>query len=149
MSPKDAAKRLKEKFPDKIAAIEEFKGEVTLKINKEDIVEVFESLKKDFGFDLLIDLCSVHYPEEIVPFQVIYLLGSTKDRVRLCFKVPVEEADDGPPSITGVYAGADWPEREAFDLMGLKFRGHPDLKRILTAEDIKGYPLRKDFPLRG
>lgn len=149
MNPKEVAEDLKKKLPDTVTGIEEFKGAITLRVERDGIVDVSRSLRDDYGFVLLIDIYSVHYPEEALPYVTLYQFCSLKEKVRIFCKVSVEGADEGPPSITGVYPGADWLESEVYDLMGIKFQGHPDLKRILTPEDFKGFPLRKDFPLRG
>ena len=125
-------------------------GELTLTAPLPRVIEALRLLRdhKDFQFQQLIDLCGVDYPERAQRFDVVYhLLSLTKNhRVRL--KVQTDE-DTAVPSATGVYPGADWFEREAFDMYGVFFDGHPDLRRILTDYGFHGYPLRKDFPMTG
>ena len=123
-------------------------GELTLDADRDHIVEVLAVLKDQFEFQQLIDICGVDYPDRALRFDVVYhLLSLTKNRR---IRVKVETDEDTPvPSVVRVYPVADWFEREAFDMYGVLFSGHPDLRRILTDYGFTGYPLRKDFPMTG
>ena len=125
-------------------------GELTVTVSCNKIVETLRFLKTDplCRFIQLIDLCGVDYPERRKRFDVVYHLLSLQDNVRLRVKVHVAE-DGTVPTATPVFPNADWYEREAFDLYGIVFEGHPDLRRILTDYGFEGHPLRKDFPLTG
>ena len=123
-------------------------GELTLTAPAGKIVEALTYLRDVQGFHQLVDLCGVDYPERPLRFDVVYhLLSLTKNR-RIRVKVQTDE-DTAVPSVTGVYPCADWFEREAFDMYGVFFDGHPDLRRILTDYGFHGHPLRKDFPMTG
>ena len=125
-------------------------GELELHVLAHRIVEVLAQLRDnpDFEFQQLIDLCGADYPQRSRRFDVVYhLLSMTKNRR---IRVKVETDEDTPvPSVTGVYPAADWYEREAFDMYGIFFEGHPDLRRILTDYGFHGHPMRKDFPMTG
>ena len=125
-------------------------GELMVRARGEDIVKVLTLLREDSScqFQLLMDICAVDYPERAARFDVVYSLLSLKHNQRVRVKV----ANDGTaavPSATGVYRAAGWFEREAWDLYGIFFSGHPDLRRLLTDYGFEGHPLRKDFPLTG
>jgi NADH-quinone oxidoreductase subunit C len=125
-------------------------GELNITVEAGRIVGLLTLLRDgaDFGFQQLIDLCGADYPDRPKRFDVVYhLLSLTKNR-RLRVKVQVEEGG-AVPTVTGVYPCADWYEREAFDLFGVAFDGHPDLRRLLTDYGFQGHPLRKDFPMSG
>jgi NADH-quinone oxidoreductase subunit C len=125
-------------------------GELTLTVRAERIVEVLRTLRDDadFRFHQLTDLCGADYPNRPLRFEVVYqLLSFTKNR-RMRVKVATDE-DSPVPSVTSVYPNADWYEREAFDMYGIFFSDHPDLRRILTDYGFHGHPLRKDFPMSG
>jgi NADH-quinone oxidoreductase subunit C len=125
-------------------------GEVTVTVRRESIEEVCRFLKTDHGFDLLADLTGADRgPEEDPRFEVNYHLFSTKHFRRLRLKVLLSEDDPSVETVTGVWKTADWHERETFDMFGVVFEGHPDLRRILMPSDFDGFALRKDFPLRG
>lgn len=114
----------------------------TFKVKKDKLLEEIKSLKEK-GFDFLMDLCGVDFPQDEERFEVIYLLFSTKDFERIRLKVRTK---DKIPSIVSIFEGADWFEREVYDMFGVFFEGHPDLRRILTGDYFKGHPLRKDYP---
>ncbi len=125
-------------------------GELSVRAQGEDIVKVLTFLREDSScqFRLLMDICAVDYPERPHRFEVVYSLLSLKHNQRIRVKV----ANDGVaavPSATGVFGCAGWFEREAWDLYGVFFSGHPDLRRLLTDYGFEGHPLRKDFPLSG
>lgn len=140
-------------FPGSIKELPEYRGEVTLLISKDQILNICRSLKDAFGFGFLADLTAVDYLEVKTPrYEVVYHLhrfGPEYDEnVRLRLKVEVPEDDPVIDSVTPVWSGADWLEREAYDMFGIEFTGHPDLRRILMPEDYGPFPLRKDFDVR-
>jgi NADH-quinone oxidoreductase subunit C len=122
-------------------------GELTLTVHRYTIVDVAEWLKGD-GFISIIDVCGVDYPERAERFEVVYHLLNPTKNIRVRIKLCTDEVEM-VPSLTGVFRGADWFEREAYDLYGILFSGHPDLRRLLTDYGFDGHPLRKDFPLTG
>jgi NADH-quinone oxidoreductase subunit C len=125
-------------------------GEVTGVIPREHIVAVCRSLRYEQGFDLLADICGVDLgPEEDPRFCVNYHLLGTEHHDRLRLKVRLSEDDPHVDSVTSIWRTADWHERETFDMFGVVFDGHPDLRRILLPSDFDGHALRKDYPLRG
>ena len=126
------------------------RGEVTVMIPRDSISEVCRVLKFEHGFDMLADLCGADLgPEEDPRFEVNYHLFSTKHYNRLRLKVLLSEDDPMVLTVTTVWKTANWHERETFDMFGVIFEGHPDLKRILLPSDFDGHALRKDYPLRG
>ena len=125
-------------------------GEVTAIVPRESIVDVCWVLKTKYGFDLLADLCGADRgPEEEPRFEVNYHVFSTKHYSRLRLKVLLSEDDPKVTTVTTVWKTANWHERETYDLFGVIFDGHPDLRRILLPSDFDGHALRKDYPLRG
>jgi NADH-quinone oxidoreductase subunit C len=125
-------------------------GELTVTVKPEAIVPFMRFLHDDarLAFVSLIDVCGVDWPQRAQRFDVVYHLLSPRKNRRIRVKIATDE-DTPVPSITPVYPGADWFERETYDLYGILFTGHPDLRRILTDYGFDGYPLRKDFPLTG
>lgn len=123
-------------------------GELTLDAPAGRIVEVLTLLRDRFGFQQLTDLTGVDLPDRAQRFDVVYHLLSFTRNLRLRVKVRTDE-DTAVPTVTGVYPCADWYERECFDMFGVFFSGHPDLRRILTDYGFHGHPLRKDFPMSG
>ena len=125
-------------------------GELTIAVVADEIVPVVQFLRDDprLDFTNLIDICGVDYPQREKRFDVVYHFLSPRQNARIRVKLQTDE-ETPVPSITGVFPGADWFEREAYDFYGILFTGHPDLRRILTDYGFDGYPLRKDFPLTG
>ena len=125
-------------------------GELNLEARAHQIVPLLTLLRddSDFQFQQLVELCGVDYPQRPLRFDVVYLLLSLTKNVRIRVKVQTDE-DTAVPSVASVYPNADWCEREAFDMYGIFFSGHPDLRRILTDYGFHGHPLRKDFPMSG
>jgi len=123
-------------------------GEVTVTAQTPQIVRVLEYLRDTGEFQQLIDLTAVDYPERARRFDVVYHLLSMTRNLRVRVKIETDE-DSAVASVSGVYPNADWYEREAFDMYGVFFEGHPDLRRILTDYGFHGHPLRKDFPMTG
>ncbi len=133
-----------------VTAVHTAYGELTLEADAARIVEVMTLLKsaQDGAFQQLIDICGVDYPDRPRRFDVVYHLLSLTLNRRVRVKVQTDEATP-VPTIAGVYPCADWFEREAFDMYGVVFSGHPDLRRLLTDYGFTGFPLRKDFPMTG
>jgi NADH-quinone oxidoreductase subunit C len=125
-------------------------GEVTLELPAADIIATLTALRDDprFLFTSLVDICGADYPERAMRFDVVYHLLSMKKNARIRLKVQTDAMIPVPTAV-GVYPAANWFEREAFDMYGILFAGHPDLRRLLTDYGFSGHPLRKDFPLSG
>ncbi len=146
----ETIERLKAENPAWITDFKDARGEITAMVSREHIADVCYFLKTNYGFDMLADLCGAdNGPEEDPRFEVNYHLFSTKTFQRLRLKVSLSEDEASVESVVGVWRTADWHERETFDLFGINFDGHPDLRRILLPSDFDGHALRKDFPLRG
>ena len=147
----DLVERLKEKFPQAVEETVFFRDEHTIRIVREHLLEVLGFLKEDpdYAFNFLSDLCGVDYMGRDPRFEVVYHLYSLEHKHRLRVKVSLAEGDLTIPSVTSVWKTANWHERECFDLVGIIFTDHPDMRRILTPEGFTDHPLRKDFPLRG
>jgi NADH-quinone oxidoreductase subunit C len=133
------------KAPDKTAF-----GEQTLTVERENLVEVLTYLRDDpkCQFAVLIDICGVDYPEREKRFEVVYHLLSPRLNQRIRVKTSTDEATP-IASVNDIFPAANWYEREAYDMYGIRFSGHPDLRRLLTDYGFQGHPLRKDFPLTG
>lgn len=140
--------KLKQKFLNSILKIVEFRNELTIVLRKEDIVPICQFLRDDpeLSFNFLSDLCGADWLERKPRFDVAYNLYSIEKNHRVRLKVRVDDGE-AIPSVTSVWSTANWHEREVFDMFGIRFEGHPDLRRILMPEDWEGHPLRKDFPL--
>lgn len=148
MNLNDTAKSLREHFPDAIVREIDFSNEKTIEVKKERLLEIFDYLRQipEPGFEVLMDLTAVDIIEPLKETKVVYLLHNPNNMLRL--RITVFTARDEPlPSVTQIWEGADWYEREIFDLFGVKFDNHPDLKRILMPDDWKGHPLRRDYAL--
>lgn len=146
---KTAADRAQTRFgKDVITDRYEFRGDITLTVARHSVAEVVRWLRESAGFDLLVNLCSVDNMGESPRFEVVYTLSQAETGVNLSLKTKVDDGEE-VPSITGIFQGANWHEREVWDLMGIKFSGHPDLRRILMWEGYPYFPLRKDFPVQG
>lgn len=151
--PSDASnhplvKRLRETCADAVTEATEFLGQLSIRIEHSRVVEVCNALKADAEtpFDYLSDLTCVHWPDNReAPLEVVYQLYSISKNERVRLKVATNGA--GVESVTSVWPAADWPEREVYDLFGVVFHNHPDLRRILLPPDWEGHPLRKDYPL--
>ncbi len=125
----------------------EFRGDVTLVIPAEKIVAACQEMQAQ-GFELLSAMTAVDYwPQEDPRFHVVYLFTSLAKNLSLGFRVPVPGINPSLPTVSSVYRNANWRERELWDMFGIKFAGHPDLRRILMPADWEGHPLRKDYPL--
>lgn len=134
---------------DHVVAVEDSVGELTIRIKRDALVRVLTYLRDDVNcqFKQLVDICGVDYPEREERFEVVYNMLSLTHNFRI--RIKVTTAGDPVPSVTGVFGAAGWFERECWDMYGVAFEGHPDLRRILTDYGFEGHPLRKDFPLTG
>jgi NADH-quinone oxidoreductase subunit C len=140
--------RLREKFGEAIGDASEFLGQLSIHVGRERVVDVCNALRTDTEspFDYLSDLTCVHWPDNReAPFEVIYNLYSIAKNERVRLKVATN--DEGVGSVTSIWPAAEWPEREVYDLFGVVFHNHPDMRRILLPPDWDGHPLRKDYPL--
>lgn len=140
-----AISAIKEQFE---AQEETFRGEITLFVTPEQIVEACRKLRDEFGFNMLSSLTAVDYwPAEEPRFHAIYQLYSVEGKITLRLRVPVPGENPALPTIEGLFPNANWHERELYDMFGIHIEGHSDLRRILTPYDWEGHPLRKDYPL--
>lgn len=140
---------LKETFGEAILEVSNYLGNEMAVVATDKIVEVIRFLRDASGlkFNFMMDLAGMDYPERPERFEVVYHLYSLSIKKRIRLKVRVPESNLVIPSIVSLYKAANWFEREAFDMFGIRFEGHPNLKRILTFEEFEGYPLRKDYPV--
>ena len=146
----ELAGQLREKFGELIAEPREFRGEISLQIaDAARITEVCQYARTVLGFDYLIDLSSVDNYGSDPRWTVVYELSGLAHGAHLRLRVDISEEKSELPTVSGVWPTADWHEREAYDMMGIRFQGHPDLRRILMWEGYPYFPLRKDFPLAG
>ncbi len=133
----------------KILTKTEFRGETTYTITPEDLREIAKSCRDDLSFDYLIDITSIDNFGEEPRFEIVYELYSLTLAVHLRLKLRVSEDVDAVDSVSDIWPTANWHEREIYDMMGIKFNGHPDLRRILMWDGYPYFPLRKEFPLEG
>lgn len=147
---RELAERIEVKLPQALKSFRITHDELTLLIERDHLLAVMQFLRDDTEclFEMLIDLCGVDYPERSDRFEVVYHLLSMKLNQRIRLKLSTDE-ETPVASIVELFPAANWYEREAFDMYGILFSGHPDLRRILTDYGFEGYPLRKDFPLTG
>jgi len=143
--------RLKAKFGDTVLEVNEFRCELTVVVPKKLIVEVCKFLKEndELRFDFLADLCGIDMNTPTKRFGVIYNLYSLNSKHRIRLKTFTEEENPKVPTVTGVWGTANWHERETYDMFGIVFEGHPDMRRIYLPDEFEYHPLRKDFPLMG
>jgi len=141
--------KLKGAYAASVLEVKEYRDEVTVTVKKEDIVAICQFLKDEAGYNFLCDLCGVDYLGQEPRFEVVYNLYNITTKERLRVKVPVTEEEASVDTVSTVWSTANWPERECWDLMGITFNNHPDLRRILMPADWEGHPLRKDYPLQG
>jgi len=146
----ETAKHIESKLGPAVARWQVVRDELTMHVAPEQIVSILKTLRDDAvcQFEVLIDICGVDYPEREKRFDVVYHLLSPRRNQRVRLKVETDEAT-AIPSVVEIFPGANWYEREAYDMYGILFSAHPDLRRILTDYGFQGYPLRKDFPLTG
>jgi NADH-quinone oxidoreductase subunit C len=144
-----AVVKLRERFAADIVDVKEFRGEVTVTVRKENIVEICNFLKTALAYNMLTDVTAVDYLGQDPRFLVVYNMYSIPNKDRLRVKAQVSEAASSIDTVCRVWSSAEWLEREVFDLFGITFNNHPDLRRILMTDDWVGHPLRKDYPLQG
>ena len=150
MTALESTDKLKARFGDLISEPSEFRGEITVQLaDAERVTEVCSFAKKELGFDYLVDVSSLDNYGEDPRWTVVYHLRGLASGCELRIKTAVSEEKSELPTIIGVWRSANWHEREIYDMMGIRFRGHPDLRRILMWEGYPYFPLRKDFPLAG
>jgi len=149
-APRAVADRLKERFPDAVGEIAEFRGEVTVVVARDSLPEIARHLRDDpeSAFDMLTVVTGTHYLDRDHDYEVLYHLLSLARGHRLRLKVRLREGET-IASVVPIWPGANWPEREVYDLVGVRFSGHPDLRRIIMPEDYPDHPLRKDFDVEG
>ncbi|WP_135503462.1 NADH-quinone oxidoreductase subunit C [Roseovarius aestuariivivens] len=147
---KELGEHITMKRPDCVLSFEVAHGELTVEVALANIVGLVEFLKTDATcrFSTLVDITAVDYPERAKRFDVVYHFLSMYQNQRIRLRLAARE-EDLVPSITGIHPSANWFEREVFDMFGILFSGHPDLRRILTDYGFRGFPLRKDFPTTG
>ena len=144
-----AVVELRKKFADSVLEAKEFRGEVTVTVRKEDIVAIGTFLRDTLKYNLLSDVTAVDYLGREPRFMMVYNMYSIPKKDRLRVKAPVEESATVIDTVSTVWSTANWLEREVFDLFGITFTGHPDMRRIMMTDDWVGHPLRKDYPLQG
>jgi len=142
--------KLVAQFPSAIVSTHSKCGDDTAVIRSENLLDVMRWLKSSLGYDFLVDLTAVDYLGRDPRFEVVYHLRSMQSGSRLRVKVQVACVEDGPnptvDSVVAIWPAANWQEREVWDMFGIKFAGHPDLRRVLMYEEFIGHPLRKDYP---
>ena len=149
MNSSEAVEKIETRFQDNILLKNSFRDELSLTVSKDSLIEIMTFCKKDLGFDYLVDLTAVDNLGTNPRYEVVYELYSYSDSCHLRIKVGVDESEREVSSVVGLWPTANWHEREAFDMIGVTFSGHPDMRRILMWEGYPYYPLRKDFPLAG
>jgi NADH-quinone oxidoreductase subunit C len=130
----------------------EYRGQLRIAVTRENIEQTLAQLKNDYGFDLLVDITCVdylNYRDATDRFGLVYLLANTETNERLTLRVYLNEPDLRVPTATALWEGANWMEREVWDMFGITFAGHPDHRRILMPDEFTAHPLRKDYPLQG
>jgi NADH-quinone oxidoreductase subunit C len=147
MDYKQILNSLTEKFSSDIVSVDENSDILTVTVSKGAVREVIQFLKEESGFEFLTDLCGVHYPENKLPFGVVYHLQNMPGQQRIRIKTFTSADQPKIPSITKLFSAANWMERETYDFFGIRFKGHPNMNRILNVEFMDYFPLRKEFPL--
>ena len=155
MESMEIAKRLQAQFPDEVLDAYEHQGQTAVIVSGEKIVDILRWLRDDVDLDFkhLMSLCAVdnikRMEDKLLRFEVVYNLYSINKKHTIRIRAQVPEADHSIDTVTTLWTGADWLERECYDLMGITFIGHPDMRRILLPDDWEGHPLRKEYPLKG
>jgi NADH-quinone oxidoreductase subunit C len=141
---------LKQRLPEVVES--EFRGQTRVVVSRASLFDALEFLKETRGFDLLVDVTCVdylNYRDALERFGLVYLLANTVTNERITVRCFLDESELSVPSATPLWDGANWMEREVYDMFGVEFEGHPDLRRILMPEEYTAFPLRKDYPLQG
>jgi NADH-quinone oxidoreductase subunit C len=149
MTIEEALSSLEKSFSGKIQKKTEFRGETSYTISANDLREITKFCRDELSFDYLIDITSIDNFGEEPRFEIVYHLYSMPHAVHLRLKLQVPEDADAVDTVSDIWPTANWHEREIYDMMGIKFNGHPDLRRILMWDGYPFFPLRKDFPLEG
>lgn len=152
ITPLTTVETIREKFPQAVVETSEFRDEQTIVLKSESLVAVCAYLQKRLRYDFLSTVTAVDWPDRVPRYDVVYHLLSLQNQCVLRLKVCVgERSEEHPsvPTVTGIWPAANWYEREIYDLFGITFTGHPDLRRILMPMDWTTHPLRKDYPLTG
>ncbi len=144
----DLIREIASKFPTAVKEVVEYAGEKTLVVEASQTKAILRFLKETAGFDYLADVSSVHWPDE-GRIDVVYLPRSLKSREQIRVRVALPVENPVIETVSDIWPTADWLEREVYDLMGVRFEGHPNLSRILLPEDFEGHPLRKEYPMEG
>ncbi|RYD23597.1 MAG: NADH-quinone oxidoreductase subunit C [Verrucomicrobiaceae bacterium] len=148
MSAADDVAKLREVFGEKIQETVEFRGENTVRVELGSLHNLLAKCHKDLGYEMILDISSLDHFGDDPRFEMVYEIATLNDSKHLRVKAKVDE-EQSVPSVTDIWIGADWHEREVWDMMGIPFTGHPNMKRILMWEGYPFFPLRKDFPLAG
>ncbi len=135
-------------FPKAVREVVHFRGEITLVVDPSKAKSILRYLKEEKGFNYLVDVSSVHWPDEGI-IDVVYIARNLKNKKQLRIKARLPVGDPSIESVADLWGTADWLEREVYDLMGVVFPGHPDLRRIMMPEEFEGHPLRKEYPVEG
>ncbi len=143
-------KRLLKLYKEQILDSHNRCGDETIIIGRDHLIEICTFLRDDdkMAFDMLSDVTAVDYLHRKPRFEVVYHVYSTTQKHRLRIRVPVEEGDEVVPTVSGVWKAGNWGEREVWDMFGIRFDGHPNLRRVLLYEEFEGHPLRKDYPIQ-
>jgi len=152
MDPTEIAEKVKKRFPEEVVEVTDFRDQVSVIVKRGKILNICRYLHDDpsLFFDHLQDLCGSDYHGKKDPrFEVVYNLYSITNHHKIRIRAQVPDNDPSIQSVTSIWAGANWHERECYDMFGIVFKGHPDHRRILLPEDWEGHPLRKDYPLKG
>jgi len=149
LTNEELQKKITDQFQDQVTLLGEPFGLLTMETGREQIIAILTYLKNDpaLQFGYLTDITGIHYPAQAKPIGVIYHLHSLVNNVRIRLKVFLADEDVHIPTATVLWDGANWMERETYDLFGVIFDGHPDLRRILNVDDMVAFPMRKEFPL--
>ena len=149
MTPQEIFDSLGQTFQGKLQDKTEFRGETTFTIAADDIVEIAKACRDQLSFDYLLDITSIDNFGEEPRWEMVYHLYSMQHGAHLRLKLKLSEEPGGLDTVSDIWPTADWHEREIYDMMGIRFNGHPDLRRILMWDGYPFFPLRKDFPLAG
>jgi len=142
----DLARELKERFGDRIAETSTYLGQNFMVAKADSVIAILEYLKLEADFDYLVDITAVDWPKRAERFDLVYIVYSFSRNERVRIKTHIADGHR-PETATGVHLTANWLEREVFDMFGIEFAGHPDMRRILLPDEWQGYPLRKDYSI--
>jgi NADH-quinone oxidoreductase subunit C len=149
MTAAESAQALKSKFTDGVTSVVEFRGETTIHTTKAVAYALIKYCRDELAYDLMLDISSVDHMGQDPRFEMVYEIYSISGKSHLRIKFPLSEDDTEAPTVSDIYPTANWHEREVYDMMGITFSNHPDLRRILMWDGYPYFPLRKEFPLAG